>query len=221
MNHARAREAEKPPFPWVSATIIAVAVLMFALREYTFARWPPKTVADARAIVMKLGALTASAVREREWWRLVSHAFVHGGTVHLVFNMLAINAIGIPLERKIGGARYLQLSLVTCLGGGAFVTLFMRADVPTVGASGMIFGYAGALLPLLGREQARQLTQMLLLNVAISLLPGVSWQAHLGGFLFGLACGLQLRRAPEAFSSRAPVLAGLAAGLALFGAYRS
>ena len=140
--------------------------------------------------------------------------------LHLVFNVFAINALGVPLERRIGSARFLQLSLVTCLGGGAFVMLFSRGDIPTVGASGMIFGYLGALLLMLSREQARQLGQMIILNVAISLLSGVSWQAHLGGFLFGLLCGLQLRRDPEAFSTRTPVMVAFAASLALFAAYR-
>jgi len=220
MNRAHTGEPEKAPFAWVSATIIAIAIVMYALREYTFARWPPKTIGDARAIIMKLGALTEPAVRDREWWRLITHAFVHGGVLHLVFNVLAINAVGVPLERQIGSARFLQLSLVTCLGGGAFVMLFSRGDVPTVGASGMVFGYAGALLLMLAREQARRLGQMIILNIAISLLPGVSWQAHLGGFLFGLFCGLQLRRDPGAFSTRAPVLVAFAASLALFAAYR-
>jgi membrane associated rhomboid family serine protease len=222
MNPARGsnEQAERPPFPWVSATIIAIAVLLYALRVYMFARWPPKTAPEAYSIIMKLGALTTGAVRDREWWRLITHAFVHGSAMHIFFNMLALNALGIPLERRIGGARFLELSLITCLGGGAFVMLFAKPESVTVGSSGMILGYAGALLVMLSREQARQLMQMLLLTAAISLLPSVSWQAHLGGFLFGLLSGLQLRRDPEAFSTRAPVLVGLATALALYGAYR-
>jgi len=215
------RPEEEPPFPWVSATLIAICVVIYALTIYILARWPPKTDGDRLAIILKLGALQADAVREREWWRLLTHAFVHGSLMHLVFNLLAVSGVGIPLERRIGSARFLQLSIVTCLGGGAFVVLFARPHTTTVGASGMIFGYAGALLLLLSREQARQLGQMLLLNVAISLLPNVSWQAHLGGFLFGLLCGLQLRRDPGSFSTRAPVFVAFAASLALFAVYRS
>lgn len=215
-----AREAEKLPFPWVCATIIAICVVMYALTVYTLARWPPKTANDHLAIVLKLGAMSTPAVRDREWWRVITHAFVHGSVPHLLFNMLATSGVGVPLERRIGSVRFLQLSLVTCIGGAAFVVLFGRANAVTVGASGMIFGWAGALLLLLSREQARQLGQMLLLNVAISLLPNVSWQAHLGGFLFGLLCGLQLRRDPEPFSTRAPVLVAFATSLAIWAAYR-
>lgn len=220
MNHARGREAERLPFPWVSATIVAVAVLMYALRVYMLARWPPKTASDAYTMIMKLGALATPAVRDREWWRLVTHAFVHGSPMHVLFNMLALNALGIPLERRIGSARFLQLSLITCIGGGAFVMLFGRSESVTVGSSGMILGYAGALLVMLSREQAKQLVQMLILTAVISFIPGVSWQAHLGGFLFGVLCGLQLRREPDAFSTRAPVLVAFATALALWGAYR-
>jgi len=221
MNRARAREDERPPFPWVSATIIAVAVVVYALKMYIIARWPPKTASDHIGIALKVGALYAPAVRNHEWWRLITHAFAHGDQFHLFFNVLSIMGVGVPLERRIGSARFLQASIVTCLGGAAFVMLLQRQVLPTLGASGMVFGWAGAILLLLARNQAWQLGQMLILNVVISLLPMVSWQAHLGGFLFGLLCGLQLRRDPESFSTRAPVMVAFAASLAIWAAYRT
>lgn len=214
-------ERESAPFPWVCAFLIASATLLFALKFYVLARFPPKTVADQLAITLRFGALYAPSVREGQWWRTITYAFAHGGVTHLLFNMLATSALGVPLERKIGTLRFVQLSLVTCLGSAALVLLVpYNPPAPTVGASGIIFGWAAALLFLLGRAQVRELGKLLLLNAAISLLPGVSWQGHLGGFLFGLPCGLFLRREPENFSSRAPLLCGIAGALALYAVYR-
>lgn len=220
MNQVRAREREGLPFPWVAATIIAVCLVVFALGTYIEARWPTKTDADQLAITLKLGALYKPSVRNHEWWRLITYAFQHGDQFHLFFNLLSVIGVGVPLERRIGSTRFLQVSIVSCIAGAAFVILFTRQVLPTVGASGMVFGWAGAILPLLSRANARQLAQLLVLNAIISLLPMVSWQAHLGGFLFGLVCGLQLRRDPDSFSTRAPILVAFAASLALWGAYR-
>lgn len=216
MNQAHVEDDR--PFPWVCATLIALASVLFALKFYVNVRYPPKTIADQLAVTLRFGALYAPAVRDGQWWRTITYAFAHGSIMHLVFNMLATSALGVPLERRIGTSKFLQLSLVTCLGSAAVVLLW-SPPVPTVGASGVVFGWAAALLFLLRREQVRELGKMLILNAAISLLPGVSWQGHLGGFLFGLPCGFLLRRDGPNFSSRAPILVALAGGLAIYATY--
>lgn len=222
--------SERPPYPWVTATIMATAVVVHVLKLYALTRWPPKTPEAFLDLTLKFGALYGPAVREGEWWRTLSYALSHaaeptisgvGSLMHIGFNLLAASALGVPLERRIGGLKFLQLTFVVCLGSAALILAFPSARVvPTVGASGIIFGWAGALLFLLGRAQVRELGRMLLLNALISLMPGVSWQGHLGGFLFGLPCGLVLRRNPEAFSARAPLFAGLAGALAIWAVYR-
>lgn len=210
-----------PPFPWICALIIGGSILVYALQTWVLATWKPRTAEAALAITLRFGALYTPSVRDGEWWRVFSFVFTHGGLMHLVFNVLATTALGVPLERRIGTARFAQLSVVACLGSAAFVILFPRGTpLPTVGASGVVFGWAGALLPLLAREQKAELLKLLLLNAVISLLPGISWQGHLGGFVFGLACGVLLRADPIAFSSRTPMLAGLGAALSIWGAYR-
>ncbi|MGZ6092803.1 MAG: rhomboid family intramembrane serine protease [Polyangiales bacterium] len=211
------REApQKPPIPWVSGFIIVVSVAVHLVQIGMIAKGIPRGT-----IIFKLGALYAPLVREGQWWRLLTYAFVHGSLMHLGFNMLATYALGVPLERRIGTARFLPLSLATCLGSAAVIICVPRgAPMPTVGVSGVIFGWAGALLFLVSRAQMRELGKMLLLNAVISLLPGVSWQGHLGGFLFGVICGFLLRVDPARFSARVPILVGLGGVLSLWGAYR-
>jgi len=165
------------------------------------------------------GALFGPLVQKKQWWRLISYAFVHGGPLHLGMNMLVAYQMGIPLERRLGSARFAEISLVTCLGGAAGVMLFAPTAV-TIGASGMILGWAGLLVPLLSRENLRRFAGFLLLNALISFLPGVSWQGHLGGFLAGVACGLVLRFEGKRFAQVVPALIGATGFLAIWAAYR-
>jgi membrane associated rhomboid family serine protease len=213
------REAPPPPklpIPWVSGFIIVVSVVVHLVRAGLLQKGVPPA-----KVVFVLGALYAPLVRDGQWWRLVTYAFVHGGAMHLAFNMFATYALGIPLERRIGTARFLPLSLASCLGSAAVIILLPNGPpMPVVGVSGVIFGWAGALLFIVSRAQMRELGKMLLLNAFISLLPGVSWQGHLGGFLFGVMCGFLLRVDPAKFTARVPILVGLGGVLSLWGAYR-
>lgn len=214
-------EAERLPFPWVCALILGGSAVVHALKVFAKAKWPPHTLAEQLAFELRFGALWTPAVRDGEWWRLVSNAFSHADLLHLAFNMFATTALGIPLERRIGTLRFAQISLAACLGASAFVILFpLGGPSLTRGASGVVLGWAGALLFLLTRAGRSQLIQMLVINAAISLIPGISWQGHLGGFLFGLAAGFLLRADPPRFSTRTPYLVALATGLAIWGAYR-
>lgn len=142
-----------------------------------------------------------------EPWRFVTAAFLHSPQIylHIMFNMFALWSLGQYLEPMLGRARFAALYLISGIGGQVAVTLL--AGSPTieglatgqddawltgvVGASGAIFGLFGALL-ILNRHLGRSSTGMyatLAINAAIGFLyPGISWQAHLGGFVTGLAC---------------------------------
>ncbi len=200
-------QAPKLPFPWVTAIVIGGSLLVAASELV------------APHVALEWGALLGVLVREKQWWRLLSYAFVHGGAIHLGMNMLVAYQMGVPLERRLGSKRFAEISLVTCLGGAAGVMLF-APNAPTIGASGMILGWAGLIVPLLSRENLKRFSRFLLLNALISFLPGVSWQGHLGGFLAGVLCGLVLRLDAKRFPTVAPALVGATAFLALWAAYR-
>jgi membrane associated rhomboid family serine protease len=205
--------ARKLPFPWVTAVIIGGSILVAA--SDLVLRHPD----GAPTLAAQWGALVSDFVREKQWWRLVSYTFVHYGPVHLGMNMLAAYNLGVPLERRLGSARFAEITLVTCLGGAAAVVLF-APHTATAGASGVLFGWLGLLVPLIRREGLKQLGRVILLNAMISFIPGISWQCHLGGFLAGLVCGLVLRFDGKRFSIVAPALVGGTAFLALWAAYR-
>ncbi|MGO9830201.1 MAG: rhomboid family intramembrane serine protease [Myxococcaceae bacterium] len=156
-------------------------------------------------------ALYGPAVQAGQWWRVLTWVVVHGGPLHILFNMMVVVNLGFAVERLLGTPRMVAVSLVTALGSAALVLAF-AFRLPTVGASGVILGWAGALLPVVNRQGRQSLAWLLVQVAVISLLPGVSWQGHLGGFLAGLACGGLLRLGPNRFNQLWPLLALVLAG---------
>lgn len=196
--HEPAPRPASPPPPrahWMTPVTFALIAASVGVFVFFGQRQPPSW-----------GVLLGTAVAQGEWWRLATSLVTHGGALHLGFNMWAVWTIGRPLEGLLGSGRLLLITLVTGLGSGLAV-LVVDFNQPTVGLSGAILGWVGVLLPILKREGRRQVLLWLLQVAAISLLPGVSWAGHLGGFLAGLPLGLALRRGPGAFSVAAALTA--------------
>ena len=124
--------------------------------------------------------------------------------MHIVFNMLALWMVGGQyLEPLLGRLRYAALYLISAIGGS--VVFLLLAQPPTgpvelddlgswgtaaVGASGAVFGLFGALLVLnrkLGRSSAGMYATIVINAVIGFVVPGIAWQAHLGGLLTGAA----------------------------------
>lgn len=199
--------------PWVSGTVLVLAVLIFA--GELLARFP----------FVELFALYGPAVVPGgQWYRALSTVLVHGSIMHILFNMMVLYSIGIPFERAIGTWRFLLVSLIGALGSAVFV-LWLAFDAPTVGASGMILAWAGAMLPIATREGRRQLSSWLVQIGLLSALPllfpaiRISWQGHLGGFVFGVLAGLLLRNRARNFPTGAPILLFITAALVVVAAY--
>jgi membrane associated rhomboid family serine protease len=136
-------------------------------------------------------------VAEGEWWRLLTSAFLHGGPIHLLFNMLMLWWFGGPLESLLGRGRFIGLYLVSALAGSAGA-LLLSPRALTVGASGAVFGILGAGL-LLERKRIYVFgggaLMVVLFNVGFSfLVPNVSIGGHLGGLAGGVLAMLALSR---------------------------
>jgi membrane associated rhomboid family serine protease len=225
------QRAPKVPIPLVSYTLIALCVLVYVvsiLGDVTHNQFGIST-----DMVQKLAALHGPEVRTGQWWRLLSHAFLHGGLIHLGFNMFALYAIGGPLEQWQGRWRMAVFFFFSALTG-ALVALWWTPNAVMVGASGGLFGLLGAMGALLLRYRndlpasmhkglAKWLLQILGINFIISLMPGISMAAHFGGLVGGFLIGLIITRSPvkrEAFPSWCyAALLVLLAATAYFGAY--
>jgi membrane associated rhomboid family serine protease len=155
------------------------------------------------------GGLIPSYVLAGQWWRIFTSAFLHADIMHIAFNMFALWQVGSFVETIYGTPRMAIVYTLAALGGGLAV-VFFAPDVPTIGASGAIFGLFGALavaglrLGAPGRQILQQSTGIIVINLLISFFPGsnISYQDHIGGLIAGTLCGLLLFRMPR---QRAPV----------------
>ena len=108
--------------------------------------------------------------------------------LHILLNMYSLYIFGSILEPMLGRWRFLSVWLISVFGGSVAV---MYLNLPTtwvLGASSGIFGLMAAyfvVLRALG-DRSRGLIGLIAINLAFGfLMPGVSWQAHLGGLLAG------------------------------------
>jgi membrane associated rhomboid family serine protease len=123
------------------------------------------------------------------WYRLVTAMFLHGFLLHIIFNMVALWFIGAPVEQYLGPVRYVGLYFVSGLAGSAGA-LLQAPLVPTVGASGAIFGILGAMMiiewQITGRLAGQAMT-WIVINLVISFsFSGISWGGHVGGLIGGI-----------------------------------
>jgi len=143
------------------------------------------------------------AIESGRWWQLISSAFVHFGLLHLLMNVYGLATLGPIVERMYGSIRFLIMYLLSALGGSVAALILGSENSLTGGSSGALCGLIGgfASFVLLNRRHLghqlfdhsqRWLGNTIVLLVLFSLMPRVSWQAHLGGFLAGLISGLLL-----------------------------
>lgn len=146
---------------------------------------------------------------------LLSSAFLHASIPHIALNMYALWILGTALEPALGRARLLTAYLVSALGGGVMAVLLADPTTvdwltPMVGASGAVFGLFGVIFVVLRRlgRSARGIVAILVINGVLGfVLPNVSWQAHLGGFLTGVLLGLAYAYVPRRLRGVAAVAA--------------
>lgn len=145
---------------------------------------------------VEVGALYGPYVVAGEWWRLATSAFMHAGAVHLGMNMLSLVMLGRLLEPlyQVGGRWCFPTLYVGSLLGGSIGALFFEFHSPVVGASGAVFGLAGAsiALPMRLGSGANRFGALpwLLLNLVVTVtVPGISIGGHLGGLAAGFALG--------------------------------
>ncbi len=135
----------------------------------------------------------APANGNHELWRLITSGFLHANLIHIGFNMLSLWFVGRSLEPAIGRA-YFAAIYFTALLAGSFGALWFTPNVPTLGASGAIFGVFGALI-MVARARRIPLWQsgllpILIFNFVYTLtVAGVSIGGHVFGVLSGFLTG--------------------------------
>jgi rhomboid protease GluP len=179
--------------------LILVNVLVF-LFEISAGDWnDPK-------VLHRIGALEPHAVvAQGEYWRLFTALFLHGGFLHLAFNLFALYVLGPPLERSIGTIRFLACYLISGLASSAGVVALNEIGLvqvaQVIGASGCIMGVVGAWAGFLLRHHHAPFAKQQLANVGLIVAiqiafdlstPQVSMAAHMCGLVAGFFLGLIL-----------------------------
>lgn len=126
-------------------------------------------------------------------FRLITSIFLHGGIMHLLFNMYALYIIGPQIESFFGKTKYLLIYLGGGIIGNLLSMLFQANNVVSIGASGAIFGLLGALVYFgyhyrvyLGSVIKSQIIPLIILNLAIGfMIPGIDIFSHFGGLIGG------------------------------------
>lgn len=135
------------------------------------------------------------------WWQAITGAFMHASPMHILFNMMALWFLGPQLERILGRWRFLAIYFASALSASALVMWFSAPYVPTVGASGAIFGLMAATLVVAIKHKGdvTGILGWLAANVLITVLGAsfISWQGHLGGFIGGLLTSLAVVFLPK------------------------
>ena len=130
--------------------------------------------------------------RDHEYYRIFTSAFLHGSIFHIAVNMFSLYWLGRFIEAVVNPVRMLVIYLVSLVASGAAVVLFSPPLAATLGASGAIYGLFGALFAIglklgpRGSDLIRSNLGILALNLFASFaIPGISWQAHVGGLIAG------------------------------------
>jgi len=194
--------------PVVSYGIIAVTLVVFLAQfvtqgavTNTLLYWPPLTAAEP--------------------WRMVTTMLVHSqqSIFHVLFNMYGLFILGPPLEQMIGRWRFGVLYVLSGFAGSVAV-LLLSPSTAVVGASGAIFGLLGAFFVIqrhFGGSNI-QIIVVIVLNLVIGfVVPGIAWQAHVGGIAVGALVALSFVRTRRRTQQRLQyaLVAGIAVTLVI------
>lgn len=177
----------------VTYTLIALNIVIFILS----AIFSKNILSIDTYVLINTGAKVNELINHGQVWRLLTCAFLHGGIMHIAFNMYALKIIGSEVEYAYGRKKYLIIYFISALGGSAFSYIFSPYSI-SVGASGAIFGLLGAMLVFgyknkerIGKGYMMNIIQVLVINILIGVtLSNIDNFAHLGGAIAGAATSL-------------------------------
>lgn len=155
------------------------------------------------SLIKYFGLIPSQVVKNLAIWQLGTYMFLHGGWMHLLFNMFGLWMFGTEIERQWGEREFLWYYLITGIGAGIFTILFNiftpYADIPTIGASGAIFGillafgmifpnryiYLYFFFPVKAKYFVMIFGMLTLFSVLSYNPDGIAHFAHLGGMVVG------------------------------------
>ena len=184
----------------MTTALVGINVAVFAAMVLTGVSAVEPTIQH----LLKWGANWGPLSLGTQPWRMLTSNYVHIGIIHIFFNMWCLWNLGHLAERVFSRWTYILVYTLTGLAGSV-VSLWWHPLIVGAGASGAIFGLAGALIAALylgklpiPRAAMRSTLKSLLIfagyNLLYGLRPGTDNSAHLGGLVSGLALGAVLAK---------------------------
>ena len=141
----------------------------------------------------------APSIRNGEYYRLLTGAFIHANILHLGCNCYALYVLGTQVESYFGKIKYIIIYILSAWSASLFSMIFAK-NTASIGASGAIFGIMGALLCFgyyyrvyLGNVLKSQLIPLIIFNLLLGFaLSGIDNFAHIGGLLGGIGATMAL-----------------------------
>lgn len=198
-ENVRYNDMFQPKKPYITYLLIIVNVIIFVLM-YIFGNG-----SEDNNTLVKFGATVPELVRSGEYYRLITNAFLHIGILHLIFNMYSLFILGPNIEHLFGKGKYICIYLFSAIMGSLFTLVLQGSNTISAGASGAIFGLLGSLLYVgynykgyFGNRIIGQVLPVVIINLIISFtMTGISWSAHVGGLLGGIAVSYMLGTGDE------------------------
>ena len=188
-DNEKVEKVFKPKYPIV--TYILIVLCVFA---YIF-----PILYNKDQYILNQFCIYGDYVRRGEYYRLLTGTFLHGNIIHLLCNMYALYILGSQLESFVGKIKFLIIYLFSALTGSLLSLIFLNNGV-SIGASGAIFGIAGALIYFglhyrvyLGSVVKTNLIPIIVLNLSLGFaMKGIDNWAHIGGLIGGLLANMAL-----------------------------
>jgi membrane associated rhomboid family serine protease/Flp pilus assembly protein TadD len=202
------------PAPWVKRgqSSISLTQILFGANIAVFLAmaFASSAVIDFPGqTLVSFGANFGPYTLSGDWWRLLTYMFLHGGILHIAFNMWCLWDLGALAESLYGRWTFAAIYLITGIAGG-LASVGWNPGVLSVGASGAIFGLAGALIAsfYLGEFSLPSVAiggtlRSLLIFAGFNLFfggmfGGIDNACHIGGLVSGLILGALIARvAPD------------------------
>jgi membrane associated rhomboid family serine protease len=178
--------------------LIGINVIIFVLWQFLQRFWHPRFY----YILLEYLSMIPVGVMQGRVWTFVTYMFMHGGVMHLLFNMLGLFVFGMPVERYMGSREFLLFYLLTGTLAGifSFFAYWLLGDfgIALLGASGALFAvelayavffpdsvlYLWGIIPLRAPIMVLGFTALELFFSITGFKSGVAHTTHLAGFAF-------------------------------------
>lgn len=189
--------------PYANYVLIIVSVAAFLLTY-----WPhPEAHSGGDIEILRTWAREFELVPERpQLWQFVSYAFLHGGFMHIIGNMLFLFIFGNNVNDRLGHIPYICFYLAGAIFSGVgHVLVHSTSSIPTLGASGAVAAVTGAYMVLYPQTLITVLYWLFFIgtieipalyfiviklilidNVIVAYTPNIAYDAHLAGYAFGM-----------------------------------